>query len=64
MNLSDYPEGTRVRIGQRVFSKTNTRSFWREEHCTPGNCVSRPSVSLESIEQSCGEKHVLIEPAQ
>ena len=60
MKLCDYPVNTRVQIGDRVFKKTPTGSFWREEHDVPGNCVSRPSVSLESIEQTTATTHVVI----
>lgn len=61
MKLCDYPVNTRVQIGLRVFKRTPTGSFWREEHSVPGNCVSRPSVSLESIEQMTGTQHVVID---
>ena len=58
--LKEYEPGTRVDIGGRVFSRTTTGSFWREEHKVPGNCVSRPSVSLEVLEQTCGKRHVVL----
>ncbi|MBB4517240.1 hypothetical protein GGD68_006043 [Paraburkholderia fungorum] len=60
MRLKDYTPGTRIKIGDRFFRRTNTGTFWREEHELPGNCVSRPSVSLENIEQAAGEKHVVL----
>lgn len=60
MRLQDYSPETLVQIGDRVFRKTTTGSFWREEHELPGNCVSRPSVSLENIEQTAGMKHVVL----
>ncbi len=61
MRLQDYPVGTRVQIGNRVFRRTATGTFWREEHQIRGNCVSRPSASLANIEQAAGVKHVVIE---
>ncbi len=64
MKLSQYPVDTRIRIGDRLFKRTPTGSFWREEHDVPGNCVPRPSVSLESIEQTAGTEHVVIDPQQ
>ncbi len=60
MRLQDYAPGTRVQISDRVFRRTTTGTFWREEHEIPGNCVCRPSVSLENIEQAAGEKHVVL----
>ncbi|KVK87631.1 hypothetical protein WJ53_22520 [Burkholderia ubonensis] len=60
MRLQDYSPGTRVQIGDRVFHKTTTGTFWREEHDVPGDCVSRPSVSLENIERAVGNKHVVL----
>lgn len=62
MKLCQYPVDTRVRIGDRVFKKTPTGSFWREEHDVPGNCVSRPSVSLETIEHTTGAEHFVMDP--
>lgn len=60
MRLQDYSAGTRVQIGDREFRRTTTGTFWREEHLIPGNRVSRPSVSLENIEQAAGVKHVVL----
>lgn len=60
MRLKDYTPGTRIKIGDRFFRRTTTGTFWREEHELSGNCVSRPSVSLESIERAAGEKHVVL----
>lgn len=60
MQLQDYTPGTRIQIGDRFFRRTTTGTFWREEHPIPGNCVSRPSISLENIEQAAGEKHVVL----
>ncbi|MDO5947159.1 hypothetical protein [Burkholderia cepacia] len=50
-----------MQIGNRVFRRTATGTFWREEHQIRGNCVSRPSASLANIEQAAGVKHVVIE---
>ena len=61
MKLCDYSEGTRIRIGERTFIKTSIGSFWKEESTIPGNCVSRPSVSMEHIEMSSGMTHVVLE---
>lgn len=61
MKLCDYPEGTRISIGDRIFVKIPLGTFWKEESEIPGNCVSRPSVSLEHIEQSFGSSHTVIE---
>lgn len=63
MKLIDYPTGTRVRIGDRLFVRLSMSSFWREEHQVPGNCVSRPSSSLESIERLSRTKHRVVKPA-
>ncbi|HDR9761505.1 hypothetical protein KDX16_15580 [Burkholderia vietnamiensis] len=60
MRLQDYAPGTRAQISDRVFRRTTTGTFWREEHQIPGNCVNRPSVSLENIEQAAGVKHVVL----
>lgn len=59
LSLRDYPTGTKVRIGNRVFSKEAARSFWREEDPIPGNCVSRPADSLKNIEDELGP-HVVV----
>ncbi len=59
LNLRDYPTDTKISLGGRVFRKVTPGSFWREEHAIPGNCVSRPSASLENVEQSLGP-HVVI----
>ncbi|MBO1801869.1 hypothetical protein, partial [Burkholderia contaminans] len=48
-------------IDQRFLS---TGSFWREEHDVPGNCVSRPSCSLQNIEQSSGMTHEVLTAAE
>jgi hypothetical protein len=61
MNLKDYPTGTIIKIGDRRFEKVQPTTFWREIHDVPGNCVTRPSVSLEGIEQREGVKHVVIQ---
>ena len=60
MSLQNYSAGTRVRIGDRIFRRTTTGTFWREEHQIPGNCVSRQSISLEIIERAAGVKHVVL----
>lgn len=62
MALKDYPEGTRIKIGDRTFIRTATSTCWREEHHIPGNCTTRPSASLEHIERIAGLQHVVIEP--
>lgn len=62
MALKDYPEGTRIKIGDRTFIRTATSTCWREEHSIPGNCTTRPSASLENIERLTGLQHVVIEP--
>lgn len=59
-SLNSYPDGTRVRIGSRTFVKVAPGSFWREEDRVPGNCVTRPAVSLETIKQQTGQGHVII----
>ncbi len=64
MDLRQYPAGTKIRIGTRIFCRVSTGSFWREEHDVPGNCVSRPSCSLENIEQSSGMTHVVLATAE
>lgn len=61
MQLKDYPTGTLVEIDGRKFEKTTPGTFWREVHSIPGNCVSRPSVSLEVIEDCAGVKHVVVQ---
>lgn len=60
MQLQEYEPGTRVQIGDRVFRRTTTGSFWREEHRVTGNCVDRPTVSLVSIEESAGIRHLVL----
>lgn len=60
MCLRDYPTGTRVRIGDRTFCKTETGTFWKEEHSLLGNQVSRPAVSLETIERQVAATHVVL----
>lgn len=62
MALKDYPEGTRIKIGDRRFIRAATSTCWREEHEIPGNRTTRPSVSLENIERMTGLQHVVIEP--
>jgi len=62
MALKDYPEGTRIKIGDRTFIRTATSTCWREEHSIPGNCTTRPSASLEHIERLVGVQHVVIDP--
>ena len=64
MRLQDYPNGTRIAVAERKFVKVEPGTFWREEHAIPGNCVSRPSISLEGIEALSGAKHVVIERVQ
>lgn len=59
LDLRNYPTGTKVRIGRRVFSKVASGSFWREEDPIPGNCISRPSDSLQNIEYEFGA-HIVI----
>lgn len=61
MRLQDYPQGTRIEIGERKFVRESNGTFWREIHHIPGYCVSRPSVSLEWIEELTGTKHVVIQ---
>jgi hypothetical protein len=62
MALKHYSEGTRIKIGDRTFIRTATSTCWREEHPIPGNCITRPSASLEHIERMTGLQHVVIEP--
>jgi hypothetical protein len=61
MQLQDYPNGTIVKIGERKFEKVNPSTFWREIADLPGNCVSRPSYSLERMEENLGVKHEVID---
>lgn len=60
LDLHNYPMGTRIGIGSRVFRKVAPSSFWREEHSIPGNCVSRPATSIQNIEQQLGQTHLVI----
>jgi hypothetical protein len=60
MSLCEYPVGTKIKIADRVFERTKTGSFWPEVHEVPGNCVSRPSVSVEGIEERLGVTHVVL----
>ena len=60
MKLCQYPVGTRVQIGDRLFNRTSTGSFWREESNVPGNRVARPSVSLETLELATGNEHIVV----
>ncbi len=64
MALRQYQAGTKIRIGTRIFRRVSTGSFWREEDDVPGNCVSRPSCSLENIEQSSGMTHEVLTVAE
>lgn len=64
MEFRQYPAGTKIRIGTRIFRRVSTGSFWREEHDVPGNCVSRPSCSLQNIEQSSGMTHEVLTAAE
>ncbi len=57
--LESYPTGTWISIGERVFRKIRNGTFWREEHATIGNRVSRPSSSLAWIEEESGASHVV-----
>lgn len=50
-----------MKIGERKFEKVNPSTFWREIHHVPGNCVSRPSYSLERMEESLGVKHEVVD---
>lgn len=59
--LKNYKPCTRVEIDGRVFMRTTTGSFWREESEVPGNRVSRPSASLETLEHTCGKRHVVLQ---
>lgn len=59
-SLQTYPTNTRVRIGDRIFHKEATSSFWREVSPVPGNCVSRPAASLLALEQQSNAPHVVI----
>lgn len=58
MRLQDYPSDTRIQVGDRIYCRESYGTCWRKESPTPGNCVSRPSVSLLTIESSIDEKHV------
>lgn len=60
MRLQEYPTDTRIQIGERIFRKESYGTFWREEHAQPGNCVSRPHVSLENIQRDCEGAHVVL----
>lgn len=57
---AEYKPGTRIEICGRVFVRTSTGSFWREEHEVPGNRVSRPSASLEALESVTGSRHAVL----
>lgn len=59
LGLHNYPTDTMVRIGDRVFRKVTPGSFWREVASLPGNCVSRPATSLQSLEEKLGQAHVV-----
>ena len=58
--LIDYPAGTWIEIGERRFYRLALGSFWREDHPIPGNCTSRPSVSIRNIELFAHIKHKVI----
>lgn len=58
--LKDYPAGTRIRIGERFFKRADHGTFWTEEHEIPGNCNTRPSVSLKNLEISLNMSHVVV----
>lgn len=60
MRLEEYLTDTRIQIGERIFRRESYGTFWREEHAQLGNCVSRPSVSLENIQRDCGGAHVVL----
>lgn len=60
IELKDYKPGTRVEIDGRVFVRTTTGSFWREEHEVLGNCVSRPSASIEALEHTRGVRYIVL----
>ncbi len=62
MRLKDYPQGTKIRIGQREFERKANGSFWIEESKIPGDRVSRPSCSLEWMEQDLGHHTVISRP--
>jgi hypothetical protein len=64
MRLQDYPNGTIIKIGDRQFEKITPSIFWREIHEVPGNCVSRPFASLESMEEDHGTKHVVVRQSE
>lgn len=57
--LADYPVGTWIRIGERIFRRIQSAAFWREEHALIKARVSRPSISLAWIEQVTGVLHVV-----
>lgn len=61
-NFEEYPAGTRVQIGARIFERKSHGTFWQEEHELPGNRISRPSASLRSLEVMMEIQHVLLHP--
>lgn len=54
MQLDQYPAGAKVQIGDRIFQHLSKRGLWREDHLIPGNRVTRPTASLERLEESVG----------
>lgn len=58
--LKDYPAGTRISIGEQYFERANYGTFWTEAHEIPGNCNTRPSVSLKNLEISLKMPHVVV----
>jgi hypothetical protein len=57
--LADYPVGTWISIGERVFRRIHSGVFWCEEHASIKARISRPSISLAWIEQDLGISHVV-----
>ena len=62
--LADYPVGTWISIGERIFRKMQSAAFWREEHASIKVRISRPSISLAWIEQDMGVSHVVFYKAE
>ena len=57
--LADYPVGTWISIGERIFRRIQSAAFWREEHASIKVRISRPSICLAWIEQEMGLSHVV-----
>ncbi|HCF9660124.1 TPA: hypothetical protein NI776_001851 [Pseudomonas aeruginosa] len=59
MSLQHHPIDTKLQIGERLFIHVRP-GWWREDHPVHGNRVTRPTCSLERMEEACGAQAVVL----